>query len=122
MENDRAEMPAPLAPHFLGPRHAPSLGRSMLTNWDNTGQGFRGLAHSVRPLLSSQWNGNTIFRSTRGLISKRTTRVGANVSLRGWLNSTLSDQSDHCAPSSSHAYHRRCGKTHSHRPEATMCY
>jgi hypothetical protein len=70
----------------------------MLTDWDNTGQGFRGLAHAVRPNLSSQWNGNTIYRSTRGLISKRTTRVGANVSLRGWLNSTLSDQSDHVLP------------------------
>jgi len=63
-------------PDRASPRGAPgtafALGRWMLT------QGFRGLAHSVRRNLCSQWNENTIYQSTRGLISKRTTRIGTS--------------------------------------------
>jgi hypothetical protein len=120
MGNDRAELPAPLAPHFPEPRYAPSLGRSMPTDWDNTDKGFRGLAHSVRPNLFSQWNGNIIYRSARGLISKRTTRVGGERSRGGWLTQPYQTNppAASCAPSSSHAYHRRCPKIHSRCREA----
>jgi hypothetical protein len=117
LENDRAERPAPPAPHFPSPLtwalDADRLGQHR--------QGFRGLAHSVRPNLFSQWNGNTIYRSTRGRISKRTAGVGATV-LEG-AGSTQPYQTNpprgSCAPSSSHACHRRCAKTHSRRLEAT---
>lgn len=104
-------MPAPLAPHFLGPR-APSLGRQMLTDWDSTDKVSAVWPTRFDLICPSQWNGNTIYRSTRGLISKRTTRVGASV-LEGLAQLNLIRPIRSCAPSSSHAYHRRCAKTHS---------